>query len=161
MRGATSRCCKPGVETLRRTGQYRPVPNRSSVVVRSALLLGISIAIISGCGGDDKNETADVTEACNRLDDLAGVVLSVGSATTAQEVEAAIAAPLAAFITASDKSGDDLLAELAHTYDSKFSTYLQGGSDAAGAGEDANVALDRAGARCSELGATNVFPTAP
>jgi hypothetical protein len=41
-----------------------------------------------------------------------------------------------------------------------FPTYLEmEGIDAREAGNDANVALDRAGARCAELGAANVFPT--
>jgi Iap family predicted aminopeptidase len=99
----------------------------------------------------------DVTEACDRLDELAGVVLSLQSATTAQEIRNAIDAPLAAFVTAADHSGDTRLAEFAHTYDSRFSDYLAREDNEAGT--DANIALDQAGARCIELGATNNFPS--
>jgi hypothetical protein len=84
------------------------------------------------------------------------VVLSVRSATTVQEVQNAIDEPLAAFVAAADQSGDGRLAELAHTYDSRFSAYLQG--DDSDAGDEADIALDHAGARCTELGAANVFP---
>jgi hypothetical protein len=67
----------------------------------------------------------------------------------------AIDEPLAAFVAAAERSGDGRLAELSHTYHSRFSEYVQGDSEA---GNDADIALDRAGARCTELGAANVFP---
>jgi hypothetical protein len=123
-----------------------------------ALVLATSV-ILCGCGDDKQGHDVDVTQACDRLEDLAGVVLSVRSATSAQEVQTALDGPLAAFVEAADQSGDGRLAELAHTYDSRFADYLQGsGIDARQAGNEADIALDRAGARCTELGAANVFP---
>jgi hypothetical protein len=125
----------------------------------SAAVLGASVVIVSGCGGDQEETAVDVSEACNRLEDLSRAVLSVRSATTSQEVQVAVEKPLAAFVSAADVSGDKELADLGHTYDSKFSEYLSAdGVDARAAGNDANIALDRAGQRCSALGATNSFP---
>ena len=132
----------------------------SSFHLTSVLVLATSVLIASACSDDKKEQAVDATEACNRLEDLAAVVLSVRSATVAQEVQTAIDEPLAAFVAAADQSGDERLAELAHSYDSRFSDYLEGGGiDAREAASDANVALDRAGARCSELGTTNDFPS--
>ena len=118
-----------------------------------------SVAIVAGCGGTQEDRAANITEACNRLEDLSRAVLSVRSATTAQDVRTAVEKPLSAFVSAADVSGDRGLANLGHIYDSRFSAYVDGGGiDARAAGNDANIALDRAGERCSELGATNNFP---
>jgi hypothetical protein len=137
-------------------GHYAPVRTPLRFLLTSALFVTASAVAAAGCGDARKEHAVDVTESCNRLADLAGVVLSLRSATTAQEVQTAIETPLAAFVAAADRSGDKRLADLAHTYDSRFSAYLEG--DASDAGNDANVALDRAGARCIELGAADDFP---
>jgi hypothetical protein len=127
-------------------------------LLSSALVLCTSFAIVSGCGDSQRDKAANVTEACNRLDDLSLALLSVRSARTSQDVQTAIEKPLSAFVNAADLSGDKGLAELGHTYDSRFSAYLNAeGIDARAAGNDANIALDRAGERCSQLGATNNF----
>jgi hypothetical protein len=56
----------------------------------------------------------------------------------------------------------DRLETLAETYDDKFMAWRTGdGIGAREAGGDADIALDRAGARCLELGATNDFPQQP
>ena len=123
------------------------------------LVLGASVALVSGCAGSQGDRAVNVTEACNRLEVLSLAVLSVRSATTSHEVQSAVGEPLASFVGAADLSGDKNLADLGHTFDSKFSAYLNtGGIDARAAGNDANLALDLAGERCSELGATNNFP---
>ena len=128
-------------------------------LLSSALVLCTSLAVVSGCGGNRRDQAANVREACNRLEVLSRAVLSVRSATTSQEVQAAVEKPLSAFVSAADRSGDRGLADLGHTYDSRLSTYLTAeGINARAAGNDANIALDRAGERCSELGATNNFP---
>ena len=128
-------------------------------LLSSALVLCTSLAVVSGCGGNQRDQAANVTEACNRLEVLSRAVLSVRSATTSHEVQTAVEKPLSAFVSAADLSGDRGLADLGHTYDSSFSAYLNAeGIDARAAGNDANIALDRAGERCSELGATNNFP---
>ena len=128
-------------------------------LLSSALVLCMSLAVVSGCGGNRRDQAANATEACNRLEVLSRAVLSVRSATTSQEVQAAVEKPLSAFVSAADRSGDRGLADLGHTYDSRLSAYLTAeGINARAAGNDANIALDRAGERCSELGATNNFP---
>jgi hypothetical protein len=127
-----------------------------------ALLIAASAPLLAGCGGGEKQNAVDVTEACDRLADLGEALLSVGSATTAQQVKTAIDEPLAAFVTAASDSGDERLTELAATYETSFGSYLEGeGLDAREAGNEADVALDRAGQRCMELGASNDFLQEP
>ena len=129
-------------------------------MLASALVLTAAVALASGCGDDKKAQAVDVTTACDRLEELAVAVQSARVATTPQEVRAAVQQSLAAFVAAADGSGDEPLANFAHTYDSRFSDYLEAeGIDARAAGNDANIALDRAGARCTELGAPNDFPS--
>jgi hypothetical protein len=116
--------------------------------------------VVSGCSDDSKEPVVDVTAACDRLEELAVAVQSARAATTPQEVRTAVQSSLAAFVAAADGSGDDPLAGFAHTYESRFADYLEAeGIDANEAGNEANTALDRAGARCTELGAANEFPS--
>jgi hypothetical protein len=126
----------------------------------SALVLTAAIVVASGCGDDNKEQAVDVTTACDRLEELAVAVQSARVATTPQEVRTAVQQPLEAFVAAADGSGDEPLADFAHTYESRFSDYLEAeGIDATEAGNDANIALDRAGSRCEELDAPNDFPS--
>lgn len=111
---------------------------------------------LGACGDDDDDETqtVDVTTACDRLKDLAIATLTVQSASTVDEVEEALAAPVGAFVEAAKSSGDDGLADLAATYEENFDTYLDAeGLDSREAADDVDITLDRAGQRCIELGA--------
>ena len=50
----------------------------------------------------------------------------------------------------------------ARTADESFTEYLAGnGTDSREAGNEADIAMDRAAERCLQLGATNSFPTQP
>lgn len=150
----------PDTRKATRTGDAPRGGTRRRIqrLLASAFVLA-SVAIVAGCGGTQSDRATNVTEACNRLEDLSRAVLSVRSATTSQAVRSAVEKPLSAFVGAAERSGDRGLADLGHIYDSRFSAYLDGeGIDARAAGDDANIALDRAGERCSELGATNNFP---
>jgi hypothetical protein len=136
------------------------VRRRLRFLLASALLLTPAVVLASGCGDDKQAGAVDVTKACDRLEELAVAVKSAQLATTPQEVRTAVQDPLAAFVDAADESGDGPLADFAHTYESRFSDYLETeGIDAREAGNDADIALDRSGARCAELGASNDFPT--
>jgi hypothetical protein len=126
----------------------------------SALCFAAAAVLVSGCGDGKDPGTVDVTKACDRLEELAVAVKSAQLATTPQEVRTAVQGPLTAFVDAAAESGDGPLADFARTYESRLSDYLEAdGIDAREAGNDADIALDRAGARCAELGASNDFPT--
>lgn len=138
---------------------------------RLALALTMVVAF-AACGDDDDDDDSDggatgdgeapaeITAACDRLEDLANAVLDVRDAQTASEVSATVQPAIDAFVEAADDSGDDRLAGLATTVDDSFSAYLSGG-DSAAARNTVDSALDGAGARCIELGATNDFPEEP
>jgi hypothetical protein len=123
----------------------------------AALLAVLAVA----CGGDF-DYPVDVTEACDRLETLATAILESNDAATTEEFVAAVEEPLDAFVEAARSSGDGRLAELAETYENKVAVWNTGdGIDAREAAGDADIALDRAGARCLKLGATNDFPQQP
>ena len=101
----------------------------------SAYFLAAAGVVASGCGDDKKAGAVDVTDACDRLEDLAVAVKSAQLATTPQEVRTVVQDPLAAFVDAADESGDGALADFANTYESRFSDYLEAeGIDAREAG---------------------------
>lgn len=115
-----------------------------------------------GCGDDDGGEAVDVTAACDRLEQLADAILGAADANSADEVRDAVQAPLDAFTAAAASSGDGRLADFARTADESFTEYVAGnGIDAREAGNAADTALDRSAVRCTQLGATNSFPTQP
>jgi hypothetical protein len=114
----------------------------------------------SGCS-DDEAERVDVDEACDRLEELGEVILDAQEATDPKAIES-IRPPFDDFVTAADASGDGSLSDLASTAHDAFDTYLtRSGIERREAGNDADIALDRAIARCVELGATNSFPRQP
>jgi hypothetical protein len=125
----------------------------------------LSLALLFSCvacSDDDDGEAADVTAACDRLEELADAILDAANASSADEVRTAVQAPLDAFSAAAASSGDARLAELARTADESFTEYLVGnGIDAREAGNEADIAIDRSAERCTQLGATNSFPTQP
>jgi hypothetical protein len=124
----------------------------------AALLAVLAVA----CTGDDSDDAVDVTAACDRLETLATAILESSDATTTAQFVAGVTEPLDAFVAAAGSSGDDRLAELAETYGRELTTWsTSSGIDAREARGNADVALDRAGARCLELGATNDFPQQP
>jgi hypothetical protein len=124
--------------------------------------LSLPLLLFVACGDDDGSVAVDATAACDRLDELANAILGVADATSADEVRDAVQAPLDAFSAAATSSGDARLAELARTADASFTEYVDGtGIDAREAGNDADIALDRSAERCTQLGATNSFPTQP
>ncbi|HEY7069924.1 MAG TPA: hypothetical protein VH479_07425 [Acidimicrobiales bacterium] len=124
----------------------------------AALLAVLAVA----CTGDDPDAAVDVTAACDRLETLASAILESSDATTTAQFVAGVSEPLDAFVAAAGSSGDDKLAELAEIYSREFATWsTSSGIDAREARGNADVALDRAGARCLELGATNDFPQQP
>jgi hypothetical protein len=124
---------------------------------RRATLLGTCVLLLPAACGDDTPDRVDATAVCSRLEDLSTAVLEAQTdAETIEEAADVIEGPLARFVEAAEASADDELAELAHAYEEAFSAYRTGdGLDAREAGNDADIALDRAGARCIELGATN------
>ncbi|HWM20555.1 MAG TPA: hypothetical protein VNO51_12765 [Ilumatobacteraceae bacterium] len=131
-----------------------------------AISLGvIALLSLSACGDDDDEAgTVDVSTTCDRVKDLGNAVLTIQSASTVEEVEETLAAPIAAFVEAAETSGDEELAELAATYEANFDEYLDAeGLDAREAADDVDVTLDRAAQRCIELGAMerDEFPQQP
>jgi hypothetical protein len=118
---------------------------------------------VPACGDEDgAGEAVNVTEACDRLEKLADAILDAANAGSAGEVRDAVQAPLDAFSAAAAASGDERLAEHARTADESFAEYLAGkGIDSREAGNEADIALDRSAERCTQLGATNSFPTQP
>jgi len=126
-------------------------------------IAGVAVAaLLVACSDGGTDDDADVTDACDRLEELADALLSVHDATTATEVRAAVDDPLTAFAQAAGDAGDAKLEEHAQTARASFRTYTTGGGiDARAAQNEFDVALDRAGARCIELGATNDFPEEP
>jgi hypothetical protein len=96
-------------------------------VLMSALVIGTAVLVASGCGDD--NQPVDATAACDRLADLAVAVPSAQVATTPEEVRAAVEQPLADFVAAADGSGDESLADHAHTYESSLSDVSRDGGD--------------------------------
>jgi hypothetical protein len=143
---------------------------RHGQIRQYALVLGglwrccLSLALVGsfvGCS-DEAGERADVTDACDRLEELGDAILEVADASSADEVRDVVQAPLDAFSAAAASSGDVRLAQLARTYDEAFTEYLEGdGIGAREAGNEADIALDRSAERCVQLGATNSFPTQP
>jgi primase-polymerase (primpol)-like protein len=124
--------------------------------------LSLPLLLFAACGDGDGGEVVDVAAACDRLEELGNAILGVADANSAAEVRDAVQAPLDAFSAAATSSGDDRLAELARTADESFSEYVDGsGIDAREAGSEADIALDRSVERCTQLGATNSFPTQP
>ncbi len=136
-------------------------------------LLAVMLALALGaCGGDDagsaaptagSDSSATVQDTCDRLADLGEAILGAGSAQTPDDVRAAVEEPFQSFVDEADASGDDQLTELAHLAQARFDVYLTSadGLDAREAGNDADIALDRAIQRCLELGATTEFPEEP
>jgi hypothetical protein len=128
--------------------------------------LWLSLALlvpVAACGdGDGGGEAVNVTEACDRLEELADAILDAADASSTGEVRDAVQAPLDAFSAAAASSGDERLADLARTADESFAEYLAAnGIDAREAGNEADIAIDRSAERCTQLGATNSFPTQP
>ncbi|HKE73865.1 MAG TPA: hypothetical protein VKB57_09645 [Acidimicrobiales bacterium] len=133
---------------------------------RTALLAIIALAV-AACASEasdapDATDDTDVTTACDRVEDLANAVLQARDATSRDQFAAAIEGPQRAFLQAAEASGDDRLAELARTYGEQLAAWrVLPGADADEAGQNADIALDRAGARCIALGAHNDFPEEP
>jgi hypothetical protein len=124
--------------------------------------LSLALLFFVACGDDGGGEAVDVTAACDRLEELATAIRDVADAVSVDEVRDAVQAPIDAFSTAASSSGDERLAELARTADESFTEYLTGsGIDAREAGNEADIAVDRSAERCTQLGATNTFPTQP
>ena len=89
-------------------------------------------------------------------------MLANQDAESPQAVVESIGGAVDAFVEAATRSGDDELASHTTDYRAAIDEYATAsGIDAREAANEADIALDRAGSRCSELGATNVFPTAP
>lgn len=133
---------------------------------RATLLGACALLLPMACGDDDTSDPVDVTAACDQLEDLATAVLEgrdeVRDVESLQEFADAIEEPTARLIEEAEASGDDRLADLAHTYEEGLSIYRTGdGIDAREAGNNADIAMDRAMLRCTELGATNDFPQEP
>ena len=130
-------------------------------LLRGCLSLALLFSL-RACTDDDGGDAVDITAACDHLEELAGAVLSAADATSADEVRETVRAPLDAFAAAAASSGDERLAELARTADESFTEYLAGnGTDSREAGNQADIAMDRAAERCLQLGAPNSFPTQP
>lgn len=128
---------------------------------RAAALIAAAAGAGIGCGDADP-EVVDAASTCDRLEELGVALLDVVDATTPQEIRDGVDGPLDAFTAAAMSSGDDRLEELADIARERFDVYLDAeGLDAREAGNDANVALDRAAERCLELGADNDFPQDP
>jgi hypothetical protein len=140
------------------------VPARRSTWC-AILLVGVAAA--TGCddgddGGDDAESAVAVSTACDRLEDLADAVLASQDVETHEGFVEIVAAPLSAFVDAASASGDDELAAQAATYRASLERFAAStGIDAREAANEADIALDRAGLRCLELGATNSFPQQP
>jgi hypothetical protein len=82
---------------------------------------------VAACGdGDGGGEAVNVTEACDRLEELADAILDDADPSSTGEVRDAVQAPLDAFSTAAAPSGDERLADLARTADESFTEYLAG-----------------------------------
>ena len=127
----------------------------------TVLLIGLALAA-GACSDDDDAGNADVTEACDRLEELGSAILDVRSATSLDEVRDGVGPALEAFVDAARESGDQRLDELSSTAAERFEVYLTDeGLDGREAGNDADVALDRSIERCVELGAPNDFPEEP
>jgi hypothetical protein len=125
----------------------------------------LSLALLTSvvaCGHGDGVEAVNVTAACDRLEELAEAILDAADASSPDEVRDAVQAPLDAFSAAAASSGDETLADLARTAEESFANYVAGnGIDAREAGNEADIAVDRSAERCTQLGATNSFPTQP
>jgi hypothetical protein len=127
----------------------------------AALVVGLAVAA-GACSDGDDAESADVTEACDRLEELGLAILDVRAATSLDEVRDGVGSALEAFVDAARESGDQRLSELSSTASERFEVYLTDeGIDGREAGNDADVALDRSIERCIELGAPNDFPQEP
>lgn len=127
-------------------------------------LLGILVLAVAACASEAPGALgdADVSTACDRLEDLATTLLQARDATSREEFAGTVERPLRAFVTAAEASGDDRLAELARTYDEQITAWrVLPAADANKAGDRADAALDRAADRCWLLGAHNDFPEEP
>ena len=123
-------------------------------------VLTLALATL-GCSGDDAAQSTP-TAACDRLVNLGNAILDVRSADSLEEVRDAVSSETKDFRAAADDSGDRRLAELSRTYEDRFQTYLEKtGIDGREAGNDASIALDRAAARCIDLGYDGEFPEQP
>jgi hypothetical protein len=135
------------------------------------LLLAVT-AVLVGCSGGDVDasssaegkgdgDTPNITTACDSVAELATAVLDAQDAETVDEIAATIQPAVDSLVEAADASGDQSLSELAATIHDAFETYLTGAADSREAQAAANLALDRAGGRCIELGYTKGFPEEP
>lgn len=106
---------------------------------------------------------ASVQAACDRLAELGTEILDVRGAQSPADVRAGVEEPFAAFVDAAEKTGDERLIDLANRAQSRFEVYVTSpdGLDSREAGDDFDIALDRSGLRCIELGAAVDFPHEP
>lgn len=89
-------------------------------------------------------------------------MLGAGDSDTQAEFGHAIDPAVKAFVRAARSSGDDRLSDLGRTYARNLNIYLTDKTlDAREAGNNADLALDRAAERCTELGFTGEFPQEP
>jgi hypothetical protein len=125
--------------------------------------LVVALALAAGaCSEGDDAGSANVTAACDRLEELGAAILDVRSAASVDEVRSGVGPALEAFVDAARESGDPRLGELSSTAAERFEVYLtDDGIDGREAGNDADIALDRSIERCVELGAPNDFPEEP
>ncbi len=138
-------------------------------MISGGLVVVLALAAASCSGGDDDDDdgasdvevTGDVFGACDQLEVLAFAIEGVRAAETIDEVEAAVAQPLADYATAAEASGDDDLVPLARDAEGAWTVYLGGGVVVSDTGDTFDGLIDRSLARCLELGAQNNFPTAP
>ena len=124
--------------------------------------IAVTVVVLGACG-DDAGPDPDVEAACDRLADVADAVLAVRNAQTRAEVRARVEEPYDSFVAAADAAGDNRLAGFAHQARGRFDAYLTATDslDAREAGDEADIALDRAARRCVQLGATTDFPEEP
>ena len=118
----------------------------------------------AACGSDESAEPDGerVAAACDELEDLSIVVSELPDGMSLEAIGDALAAPLDEFVEAAADSGDAGLAAIADIYRSAVVAFLDGsGAAAQRAVDEADAALDLAGARCIRLGATNDFPQEP
>jgi hypothetical protein len=133
------------------------------------MLLSLSAAALVpaavACGdddGDDGDVEGDVTDACDALEDLGNSILEAQQSSSVDEIRETVEPSIDSFAEAAESSGDETLDDLADTAQEAFDVYITaGGIDSREAGNEMDIAIDRAAARCLELGATNDFPEQP
>jgi len=139
-------------------------------VISLGCVVGLAFAATSCSGGDDDDDddgasdvevAGDVFGACDKLEVLAFAIEGVRAAETIAEVEAAVAQPLAGYVTAAEASGDDDLVPLAHDAEDAWVAYLAEAAVASDTGDEFDGLIDESLGRCLDLGAQNNFPTAP